>query len=53
MIVTLLKLIFLLSIFSCSAENSNEDNIVQSQDYVLIEFAAKLEQAEKAHSTNP
>ncbi len=42
-----LFLVILLPLFSsCVEKKKQDDYIIQSDDYVLVEFAAKLEEAE-------
>jgi hypothetical protein len=49
-----LSLIFLLGLVSCQPTNPTGDkNVIQSDDYVLVEFAAKLEEAEQQEATAP
>ncbi len=49
-----LTLIFLLSLISCQpVARKDDENVIQSDDYVLVEFAAKLEEAEHHGPTAP
>jgi hypothetical protein len=52
-----MKLLLILSLFtlvSCQpTQKSEDDNIIQSDDYVLVEFAAKLEEDEHQEATAP
>ena len=49
----LLGLVALLFLVSCQDRQKPDENIIQSDDYVLVEFAAKLEEAEHAAPTDP
>jgi hypothetical protein len=42
----LLFFIPLLVLLACTKEEKKNEYIIQSDDYVLVEFAAKLEEAE-------
>ena len=46
-------LLMLLTIVACQSEPGPDEHIIQSDDYVLVEFAARLEEAEHLKSTGP
>lgn len=48
-----LAFIIIFTLVSCQADQKPDENIIQSDDYVLVEFAARLEEAEHQAPTGP